>query len=249
MSHDVPPSSPPPLRESAGDPLLRNLLRAASVDRPTEAELAVVAAKLGPILAGPGGAPPASPAGGGAPSAGAGAAKAGLSGLKLAAIGAASVAVIAGGIFATRSTPAPAPVIAPPTVSAPIVITPPIASEMAPPTPPPTVASSAAPPIATARPRASEAAPFDDPDAEVKLLQRAQDALRSRPAEALALADAHARRAPRGLLAEEREVIAIDALVRLGRTSEARNRAARFRSAWPESSHLTRIASLIGGAP
>lgn len=254
MSHDVPPPSspPPPLRESAGDPLLRNLLRAAATDRPTDAELAIVAAKLGPLVGGPGGAPPASPAGGSAPGASAGAAKAGLSGIKLAAIGAASIAVVAGGVIATRSSaPPPSPVVS----VAPPVVTPSVSAPADRESPAPLASvsvaappASAAPPSVPVRPRASDTAPFDDPDAEVKLLQRAQDALRSRPAEALALADSHARRAPRGLLAEEREVIAIDALVRLGRTTEARSRAARFRSTWPGSSHLTRVDSLIGAA-
>ncbi|MBX3225215.1 MAG: hypothetical protein KF795_32160, partial [Labilithrix sp.] len=83
------------------------------------------------------------------------------------------------------------------------------------------------------------------PEAEVRLLERAQDALRSRPAEALALADDHARRFPQGMLAQEREVIAIEALVKTGRTSDARARAARFKARFPGSSHTRRIDALV----
>ena len=52
------------------------------------------------------------------------------------------------------------------------------------------------------------------------------------PTKSLALADEHAARFPAGVLAQEREVIAIEALVRLGRMKEARARAQRlFRAA------------------
>jgi hypothetical protein len=78
------------------------------------------------------------------------------------------------------------------------------------------------------------------------LLQDAQDALRSDPARALALANQHAQRAPRGALAQEREVIAIEALVKLGRRGEARQRAARFEAAYPNSAQNRRVHLLVG---
>jgi outer membrane protein assembly factor BamD (BamD/ComL family) len=84
-----------------------------------------------------------------------------------------------------------------------------------------------------------------DPAQEPALLREAHDALRSSPARALAKAEEHARTFPRGLLAQEREVIAIDALVRLGRRPEAEARAARFAKAYPGSSHKTRIDALL----
>ncbi|MBX3264876.1 MAG: hypothetical protein KF782_34710, partial [Labilithrix sp.] len=83
------------------------------------------------------------------------------------------------------------------------------------------------------------------PEAEVRLLERAQDALRARPAEALALAEDHARRFPQGMLAQEREVIAIEALMKTGRASEANARAARFKARFPGSSHTRRIDALV----
>lgn len=70
---------------------------------------------------------------------------------------------------------------------------------------------------------------------EAELLQRARSALGLSPREALDLARSHERRYPAGLLAEEREVIVINALKRLGREQEACARAARFVSAHPRS--------------
>jgi hypothetical protein len=56
-----------------------------------------------------------------------------------------------------------------------------------------------------------------------------------RPADALAIGQEHARTFPYGALVEEREVLAITALVRLGRFPEARIRAARFKREHPQS--------------
>jgi outer membrane protein assembly factor BamD (BamD/ComL family) len=66
----------------------------------------------------------------------------------------------------------------------------------------------------------------------------------SDPSGALRLAEQHRSRFPRGTLAQEREVIAIDALVRQGRTTEAQGRAERFRMLYPRSSHLDRLPIL-----
>jgi hypothetical protein len=81
-------------------------------------------------------------------------------------------------------------------------------------------------------------------ESEVDYLRRAQAALASSPSETLKMVDAHPTLYPRGILAQEREVIAIDALARLGRRSEAIQRAAAFRSAFPRSAHLSRLAAL-----
>jgi hypothetical protein len=79
---------------------------------------------------------------------------------------------------------------------------------------------------------------------EVDYLRRAQVLLATSPAEALGLIEDHPRLYPRGVLAQEREVIAIDALVRLGRRSEAAARAAAFRAAFPRSAHASRVTAL-----
>jgi hypothetical protein len=52
---------------------------------------------------------------------------------------------------------------------------------------------------------------------------------------ALAAVDTHAREFPRSQLAQEREVIAIQALAAAGRVPEAKRRAAAFRAAFPGS--------------
>jgi hypothetical protein len=86
------------------------------------------------------------------------------------------------------------------------------------------------------------------PATEIDVLQRASDALRASPATALALADDHARRFPRGVLSQEREVIAIEALVALGRPGEARDRAARLFADAPDTAHRPRIEALLNDA-
>ncbi len=79
---------------------------------------------------------------------------------------------------------------------------------------------------------------------EVDFLRRAQAALATSPSEALKMADDHSSLYPRGILVQEREVIAIDALTRLGRRAEAVARANAFRAAFPKSAHLSRVAAL-----
>lgn len=81
---------------------------------------------------------------------------------------------------------------------------------------------------------------------EARMLELARAALVSRPAEALAIADEHAVRFPRGQLGAEREFIAIDALLRLGRKVEAARRAEpRLRQA-PDSLYARRLRQLLG---
>lgn len=87
--------------------------------------------------------------------------------------------------------------------------------------------------------------PTIDSETEIQLLQRAQDALGSGPAQALDLINHHAVRFPGSSLGQEREVIAVDALVRLGRVGEARARAAVFAARFPTSAHLRRLAALV----
>jgi len=111
-------------------------------------------------------------------------------------------------------------------------------------------AASAAPSVAarpapSARPAASEEDPGASEHAEVALLAQAQAALAARPAETLARCDEHARRFASGTLVQEREVLAIDALLRLGRRPEAEARASRFRASFPRSGHLRRIEALL----
>jgi len=105
-------------------------------------------------------------------------------------------------------------------------------------------------PVAPTRPAAVPTAslapdPAESERAEVALLDRAQSSLPASPADALARCDEHGRRFATGTLVQEREVLAIDALLRLGRRDEAEARAARFRQSFPRSGHLRRVEALL----
>lgn len=78
------------------------------------------------------------------------------------------------------------------------------------------------------------------------LLDLARDkAARGEPASVLALAEQHRGQFPRGKLGEEREALAIRALISLGRVDEARMRARTFRLAYPNSILLPAIDSAM----
>jgi hypothetical protein len=106
-------------------------------------------------------------------------------------------------------------------------------------------APSATPAASPVTPAASAPAPTTE--TELAFLQRAQDSLATEPARTLALCAEHAQRFPRGVLGEEREVLAIDALTRLGHRDAAEARARRFLVTYPTSAHKRRIEQLLGG--
>ena len=76
---------------------------------------------------------------------------------------------------------------------------------------------------------------------EYRLLRAARQALAEFPARALALTEEHARRFPRGMLGQEREAIAVEALFQLGREGQARERARSFFATYPSSPHRSRV--------
>lgn len=80
---------------------------------------------------------------------------------------------------------------------------------------------------------------------EAALLERARSALQGAPARALALTEEHQRAFPSGQLADERELVAVDALQRLGRTQEARQRAAPA-LARADSPYARRMRRILG---
>lgn len=84
------------------------------------------------------------------------------------------------------------------------------------------------------------------PPTEPDLLGRAHAALARNPHTAWMLVGEHERLYPNGTMAQEREVVAIDALVRMGREAEARTRAARFSSRYPSSALRGRVDALVG---
>jgi hypothetical protein len=104
---------------------------------------------------------------------------------------------------------------------------------------------------ATAVPRAAAAKPArparlaggaDPFTAELELLQRAQAAYTRRDfSGALVLVAEHARRFPRGHLAEEREALHVRLLARTGRAGEANRAAADFAARFPRSVLLPRV--------
>lgn len=81
---------------------------------------------------------------------------------------------------------------------------------------------------------------------ERSIIETARAALsRGRAEEALAETERHAAMFPTGRLAEERESLAIQALMTVGRTSEARQRAATFQQQHPRSLLLPLIRKLM----
>jgi hypothetical protein len=123
------------------------------------------------------------------------------------------------------------------------------------PRPPPRAAparpTSGEPQFATPAPQATlppSPVPTPPTETEFSLLEQAQRALSDDPQRALALADRDGRLYPAGSLAQEREVIAIEALMKLGRSDEARLRADRFSRTFPGSAHTPRVMQLVDPA-
>jgi len=80
---------------------------------------------------------------------------------------------------------------------------------------------------------------------ELSLLERAQQAVTRDPSAALLLCEQHAAAFPNGSFTQEREVIAIDALLRLGRIAQAQARADGFLSHYSDSAHAQRVRALL----
>lgn len=89
------------------------------------------------------------------------------------------------------------------------------------------------------------APPQDSLAIEAAVLEHARAMLEGSPLAALAALDGYAARFPRGQLAIEAELIAVDALRRLRRTSEARVRAAALFDRARGSLYEPRIRSMI----
>jgi len=253
-------SDPKRLLDELGGGELKDLLHAGKSEVPDDTKLLELAAKMGiaGALGGLGGAGAAGAggaggagAGAGAGAGGAGAAKIGASaavatkgalavkvGVAVAVVslaGAGTVAVTSKKASVEESTPsgivATATTSAAPMGAASVTLPPRIDPLSIPSAEPSTKTTT------TAKPKAED---------EVKMLERAQDALKSRPEEALALCNEHAKSYPNGMLAQEREVIAVEALMKTGRTAEAKARAEKFKARFPGSSHARRIDAIVG---
>lgn len=94
---------------------------------------------------------------------------------------------------------------------------------------------------------AERRAPSSTLDEERRLLEPARDALRGRRLlDAWPGLEEHRRRFPQGALAEEREALAIQALVLEGRAEEARRRAEQFRVRYPQSVLWPAVEGALG---
>jgi len=231
----TPPEDPPRWSKGAHAPAaLESLLSTAQRDVATDAELAELSTRLEPILQ-------PSPR----------ASSAAVSKLALGGV----IAILGlGAVIALRhARPAARPTAsATPAASAPVAVASTRALEPTPVPELPSVAMSGAPVIVGSAPDRAPAAEAkkstlgsasssshssNTTQAEASLLEQARAALSADPARALSLTQQHAQQFPRGLLVQEREVIAISALRRLGRSSEAEARAARFDARYPHSAH------------
>lgn len=181
----------------------------------------------------------------------------GGAGLVLLAVGAYAVLQQRSVPHATRVQAAPAASPAPASTANPVVTPAPAPLEQ--PAPVLDVSETRAEPAARrarSRREASVAAPArEQPTAtprtagevqsELQLLMRARRVVGSAPTRALELTEEHSARYPAGSFAEEREVIAVEALLRLGRTAAAQARARAFHVRYPLSIHRQRIEEIL----
>lgn len=77
------------------------------------------------------------------------------------------------------------------------------------------------------------------------LVERAEQRMRAEPAQALAIVQVLEEHYPKGSLVEERESIAIQALLGLQRREEARARFARLLANYPRTPHRVRLTKLL----
>jgi TolA-binding protein len=96
-------------------------------------------------------------------------------------------------------------------------------------------------------PAESASASEDALAGEAKLLNQAHAAMTADPQKALAIAGEHAKRYPRGQLAAERELILVQALVKLGRVREAEARGRALRKSTPSSIYGERLDTILKG--
>jgi hypothetical protein len=248
------------LDEPSASPALQELLGSARNDGPSADDLARLAKRLGPLLVAT--APVSAAAATSAASSAAATTKAaaatavgtqvaaGAGVLKLTVIAAVGGTVIAAGSFqagrsyeATRPPPPPKVervVVASPPPVAQLVVEEPVVAE-----PEPAPVPEDAPRVAKPSPRPVQKAP-EPKLTEVELLEKAMAAMKAGDAKgALALTARHQSEFQGGALVQEREMLSIEALLKLGKLPEARLKGEDFRKRYPTSSHLLRLDALL----
>ncbi len=116
------------------------------------------------------------------------------------------------------------------------------------PSKPKAVSATASSKRGSSRKSASHAPPLSSHDvvAEAVLVSKARTNLAKNPARALSLVEEAERTFPHGQLVEERQAIAIRALVGLGRTDEASRRAEQFLARFGRSAHAASVRRAVG---
>ncbi len=118
---------------------------------------------------------------------------------------------------------------------------------------PPSIAEEAPKPRVVAPSAPIKAAEAPSPKAQLleesRLLSAARAAVATDPKKALALTEQHRARFPHGTLAQEREVIAIQALGKLGKQKDAERRADKFGKDYPDSAHNERVQGSVEEKP
>lgn len=94
---------------------------------------------------------------------------------------------------------------------------------------------------------ATSSPPTQTPADELALLTRARGLLATAADAALALTEEHRARFARGTFAQERELIAVEALARLGRAEEALTRGKAFLARFARSAHAERMRVILEG--
>jgi hypothetical protein len=264
MKPDITPTRPavPVMDDPAADPALRALVADARAEAPvSDAELVRLSKRFGAMVGlelvavAPLAQAPAAPPGlETIASAGMGhtAAAAKLGGAKLlgsslaAKLAAASLAVGAVGASWWLGSARPEPTRPPahevqvreaapvPSITAPTPFRPEVEPLVAP------------PPSEPVRKRAARTERVEAPVPDELTLIREAQALRTAPSQALGVLAQHRKHYPDGVLAQEREVLAVEALLGAGRRKEADARANSFIKAHPSSVHVARLRTLLG---
>jgi len=231
------------LDDAGTTPELRAMLEAAVADEPSAAASARMMAKLDALGAG---------------SVAASTSAAGTSKWILFVLG--SAVVISAGVFGltqrasnndTKAKPTHAVVETPAREPPPVSVEPLAPEQILTPDPEPALEPKAA----TVPQPATRPAPLVEPDpkpppSEIAIIKRARAAVRDgKYRVALSLAKQHASLYADGVVAEEREAIAVEALAGLSRAVAARARLERFHSTYPTSSYRQRLRELVRSLP